>query len=150
MRDGALDYVEKPFDNDELKVLVRRALDVTRLARENRYLRAELKSRYALDAVVAKSAVMNEVLDLVRRAARSRSTVLITGESGTGKELVARAVHYHSDRLERPFVTVNCKAFAEGVLESELFGHEKGAFTGADRTKPGLFERADGGTLEEA
>jgi DNA-binding NtrC family response regulator len=147
MREGAFDYVEKPFDNDELKNLVRRALDVTRLARENRYLRAELKSRYALDALVAESAVMREVLDLARRAARSRSTVLVTGESGTGKELVARAVHYHSDRVGQPFVAVNCKAFAEGVLESELFGHEKGAFTGADRAKLGLFERADGGTL---
>lgn len=147
MRDGAFDYVEKPFDNDELKTLVRRALDVTRLARENRYLRAELKNRYVLDSVVAESAVMREVFDLVRRAARSRSTVLISGESGTGKELVARAVHYHSDRVGQPFVAVNCKAFAEGILESELFGHEKGAFTGADRAKPSLFERANGGTL---
>lgn len=147
IRAGAFDYVEKPFDNDELKMLVQRALDVTRLARENRYLRAEVRSRYALDAVVAESTAMQKILDLVRRAARSPSTVLITGESGTGKELVARAVHYHSDRVGKPFVAVNCKAFAEGVLESELFGHEKGAFTGADRTKPGLFERADGGTL---
>jgi DNA-binding NtrC family response regulator len=147
MRDGAFDYVEKPFDNDELKTLIRRALDVTRLARENRYLRAEVKGRYALDALVAESTAMGDVLDLVLRAARSRSTVLITGESGTGKELVARAVHYHSERVGQPFIAVNCKAFAEGVLESELFGHEKGAFTGADRSKPGLFERADNGTL---
>lgn len=147
MREGAFDYVEKPFDNDELKALTRRALDVTRLSRENRYLRAELKQRYALEALVAESPAMREVLDLARRAARSRSTVLITGESGTGKEMVARTVHYHSDRVGQPFVAANCKAFAEGVLESELFGHEKGAFTGADRAKPGLFERADGGTL---
>jgi DNA-binding NtrC family response regulator len=147
MREGAFDYVEKPFDNDKLKELVRRALDVTRLARENRYLRAELKSRYLLDDLVAESEIMREVLDLVRRAARSRSTVLITGESGTGKEMIARAVHYHSDRVGQPFIAVNCKAFAEGVLESELFGHEKGAFTGADRAKPGLFERAAGGTV---
>jgi DNA-binding NtrC family response regulator len=147
MRAGAFDYVEKPFDNDELKALTRRALEVTRLARENRYLRAELKQRYALEVLVAESPAMREVLDLARRAARSRSTVLITGESGTGKEMVARAVHYHSDRVGQPFVAANCKAFAEGVLESELFGHEKGAFTGADRAKPGLFERADGGTL---
>lgn len=147
MREGAFDYVEKPFDNDELKTLVRRALEVTRLARENRYLRAELRSRYEFESLVAESTTMREVLDLVRRAARSRSTVLITGESGTGKELIARAVHYHSDRVGRPFVAVNCKAFAEGVLESELFGHEKGAFTGADRAKPGLFERANDGTL---
>ena len=147
MKEGAFDYVEKPFDNEELKTLIRHALDVTRLTRENRYLRAELHSRYTLDAVVAESVAMQAVLDLVRRAARSPSTVLISGESGTGKELIARAVHYHSKRVGRAFVAVNCKAFAEGVLESELFGHEKGAFTGADRAKVGLFERADGGTL---
>jgi DNA-binding NtrC family response regulator len=147
MRNGAFDYVQKPFDNEELKALVKRALDATRLARENRYLRGELRSRYALDGVIATSDAMCGVLDLVRRAARSRSTVLVTGESGTGKELVARLVHYHSDRVEGPFVAANCRAFAEGVLESELFGHEKGAFTGADRARPGLFERANGGTV---
>jgi DNA-binding NtrC family response regulator len=147
MRKGAFDYVEKPFDNDELKALVRRALDLTRLSRENRYLRAELRSRHSLDQIVAGSEPMREVLDLVRRAARSRSTVLVTGESGTGKELIARAVHYLSDRVGRPFVAVNCKALAEGVLESELFGHERGAFTGAERARGGLFEQADGGTL---
>ena len=147
MRAGAFDYVEKPFDNTELKTLVKRALEVTRLARENRYLRAELGSRYAVDEWVAESAALREVGELVRRAARSPSTVLVSGESGTGKELVARAVHYHSDRVGRPFVAANCKAFAEGVFESELFGHEKGAFTGADRARAGLFERADGGTL---
>ncbi len=147
MRSGAFDYVEKPFDNTELRTLVKRALDVTRLDRENRYLRAELGSRYAIEGWVAESAALREVADLVRRAARSPSTVLISGESGTGKELVARAVHYHSDRVGRPFVAANCKAFAEGVFESELFGHEKGAFTGADRVRRGLFERAHGGTL---
>jgi len=147
MRRGAFDYVEKPFDNTELKTLVKRALDVTRLSRENRYLRAELAQRYSLDAVVSESAAMREVFDLARRAARSRSTVLVSGESGVGKELVARAVHFHSDRVGGPFVAVNCKAFAAGVLESEIFGHEKGAFTGAERSRPGLFERADGGTL---
>jgi two-component system response regulator HydG len=147
MRAGAFDYVEKPFDNTELKTLVRRALDVTRLARENRYLRAELASQHSLDAIVAESAALRDVLDRVRRAARSPSTVLVTGESGTGKELIARAVHYHSDRVGGPFVAVNCKALAEGVLESELFGHEKGAFTGAERARNGLFERAEHGTL---
>jgi DNA-binding NtrC family response regulator len=147
MRAGAFDYVEKPFDNTELKTLVRRALDVTRLSRENRYLRAELASQHSLDAIVAESPALCDVLDLVRRAARSPSTVLVTGESGTGKELIARAVHYHSDRVGGPFVAVNCKALAEGVLESELFGHEKGAFTGADRARRGLFERAERGTL---
>jgi DNA-binding NtrC family response regulator len=147
MRAGAFDYVEKPFDNTELKTLVRRALDVNRLSRENRYLRAELGSRYSLDAIVAESVALRDVLELVRRAAKSPSTVLVTGESGTGKELIARALHYHSDRVGRPFVAVNCRALASGVLESELFGHERGAFTGAERAKPGLFERADGGTL---
>jgi DNA-binding NtrC family response regulator len=147
MKRGAFDYVEKPFDNAELKALVQRALEVTRLARENRYLRAELVQRHSLETVVTESEAVHEVFELARRAARSRSTVLVTGESGVGKELVARAVHYHSDRVGKPFIAVNCKAFAQGVLESELFGHEKGAFTGAERAKPGLFERADGGTL---
>ena len=147
IRRGAFDYVQKPFDNDELKAIVRRALDLTRLGRENRYLRAELRSRYSVDQIVAASEPMREVLDLVRRAARSRATVLVSGESGTGKELVARAVHYHSERVGRPFVAVNCKSLAEGVLESELFGHERGAFTGAERARAGLFEQAHGGTL---
>jgi len=147
MRAGAFDYVEKPFDNTELKTLVARALEVTRLSRENRYLRGELASQYPLDAIVAESEALRDVLGLVRRAARSPSTLLVTGESGTGKELIARAVHYHSDRVASPFVAVNCKALASGVLESELFGHEKGAFTGADRSREGLFERASGGTV---
>jgi len=147
MREGAFDYVQKPFDNEELRTLVQRALDVTRLARENRYLRSELRSRYGPEGVVAESAGMRDALDLVKRAAGSRSTVLVTGESGTGKELVARAVHFHSDRVGGPFVAVNCKALAEGVLESELFGHERGAFTGAARARAGVFELAAGGTL---
>ena len=147
MRAGAFDYVEKPFDNTELKTLVARALEVNRLSRENRYLRSELTSRHPLESIVAESRAMRDVLDRVRRAARSPSTVLVTGESGTGKELIARAVHYHSDRVANPFVAVNCKSLASGVLESELFGHEKGAFTGADRAREGLFERASGGTV---
>jgi DNA-binding NtrC family response regulator len=147
LRDGAFDYIQKPFDNDALRACVRRALELNRLSRENRYLRAELRQRHALGDIIASSDAMTEVLDLVRRAARSPATVLITGESGTGKELIARAVHFHSDRVAGPFVAVNCKAFAEGLLESELFGHERGAFTGADRTRKGLFEEAAGGTL---
>jgi DNA-binding NtrC family response regulator len=147
LRLGAFDYVEKPFDNDALIALVARALDHSRLARENRYLRGELVSRHGSAEVVAESEALRRVLDLVRRAARSEATVLVSGESGTGKELIARAVHVQSDRVGGPFVTVNCKALAEGVLESELFGHEKGAFTGADRARAGLFERAHGGTL---
>ncbi len=147
MRDGAFDYVQKPFDNAELKALIQRALEVTRLHRENRYLRSELRTRYAPEGMVAESAAMREVLARCRRIAPTPSTVLITGESGTGKELVARAIHYASDHVDGPFVAVNCTAFAEGVLESELFGHERGAFTGATSARPGVFERANGGTL---
>jgi DNA-binding NtrC family response regulator len=147
LRLGAFDYVEKPFDNDALLAVVARALDHSRLARENRYLRAELASRHGSAAIVAESPALLRVLDLVRRAARSDATVLVTGESGTGKELIARAVHVQSDRVGGPFVAVNCKALAAGVLESELFGHERGAFTGAERARAGLFERAAGGTL---
>jgi len=147
MREGAFDYVTKPFDNDELRATVARALELRRLERENRWLRQEVASRYAPEAVVAESPGSRELLALVRRVAPSRATVLIQGESGTGKELVARLLHYWSNRVGRPFVAVNPKAFAEGVLESELFGHEKGAFTGAVAARAGCFERADGGTL---
>lgn len=147
MRAGAFDYVTKPFDNDELRAVVARALELTRLARENRYLRQEIGTRYGPDAMIAASPQSLELMDLLRRVAPSRSTVLIQGESGTGKEMVARMLHYWSERVGRPFVPVNCKAFSEGVLESELFGHEKGAFTGATATRAGCFQRASGGTL---
>ena len=147
MREGAFDYVVKPFDNDELRACVARAVALTRLERENRWLRQEISSRYAPEAVVAESPRGRETLELVRRVAPSKATVLVQGESGTGKELVARLLHYWSDRVGRPFVAVNCKAFAEGVLESEIFGHERGAFTGATATRSGCFEQADGGTL---
>jgi DNA-binding NtrC family response regulator len=146
MRAGAFDYVTKPFDNDELRSLVERALEIQRLRNENRELRREvLGSRDA--EVVAESDAMKRVLDLVDRAAPSRAPVLIVGESGVGKEIVARRLHFGSDRVARPFVAVNCKALAESVLESELFGHEKGAFTGAITAHAGCFERAHGGTL---
>jgi len=147
MREGAFDFVTKPFDNDELRACVGRALELDRLQRENRWLRAEVASRYAPESVVAASARSQEVLALVRRVAPAKATVLVQGESGTGKELVARLLHYWSDRVGKPFVAVNCKAFAEGVLESELFGHEKGAFTGAAAARAGCFERAQAGTL---
>ncbi len=147
MREGAFDYVTKPFDNDELRATIARALEMTRLARENRYLRQEIGIRYAPDTIIAESARSREVLDLVRRVAPSRAAVLIQGESGTGKELIARLLHYWSERVGNPMVAVNCKAFAEGVLESELFGHEKGAFTGAIAARAGCFERASTGTL---
>ncbi len=147
MKEGAFDYVEKPFDNDVARALVARALEVTRLQRENRQLRAELGVRSGIADIVAVSRAMQDVLELARRAAASRATVLIEGESGTGKEVVARAIHLHSDRVGGPFVAVNCSAFADGVLESELFGHDKGAFTGAARAREGVFERAHRGTL---
>ncbi len=147
MREGAFDYVTKPFDNDELRATIARALEMTRLERENRYLRQEMGVRYSPDAIIAESARSREVLDLVRRVAPSRAAVLIQGESGTGKELIARLLHYWSERVGNPLVAVNCKAFAEGMLESELFGHEKGAFTGAIASRAGCFERASGGTL---
>src|SRR5262249_39582291 len=137
MRAGAFDYVTKPFDNDELRAAVARALELTRLARENRWLRQEVASRYTPQSVIALSPQSDALLDLSRRVAPSHATVLIQGESGTGKELVARLLHYWSDRVGKPFVAVNCKAFAEGVLESELFGHEKGAFTGAAAGRAG-------------
>ena len=147
MRDGAFDYLAKPFDNDELRALVGRALELSRLERENRYLRQEVHGRYAPSHVVAESAASQEVLALVQRVAPSTASVLIEGESGTGKELIARLLHYWSERVGQPFIAVNCKAFAAGVLESELFGHEQGAFTGAHRARAGCFERAHGGTL---
>jgi DNA-binding NtrC family response regulator len=147
MRHGALDFIEKPFDNDAVIALVARGLELTRLSRENRYLRGQLQSRHSPDAIISGSPAMTAALELARRAARSKATVLITGESGTGKELVARAIHWHSERVGQPFVAVNCKALAAGVLESELFGHVKGAFTGAQAARPGVFARADGGTL---
>jgi len=147
MREGAFDYVTKPFDNEELRAAVARALEMTRLERENRYLREAVGKRWSAEEIVAESPKSRELLDLLRRVAPTRSTVLVQGESGTGKELVARLLHYWSDRVAAPFVAVNCKALAEGVLESELFGHEKGAFTGAVGARAGCFERADRGTL---
>ncbi len=142
MRKGAYDYVQKPFDNAELRALVARALDHAWLRSENRYLRAP-----GAPPIVAESEAMKRAMALVRRVAPSRSTVLVTGESGTGKEVIARALHFGSDRAEGPFVAINVKAIPDTLLESELFGHVAGAFTGASGDKPGVFERASGGTL---
>lgn len=147
MRDGAFDYLAKPFDNDELRALVARALELSRLTRENQYLRQELIGQYTPDRIIAESDASQAVLSLVKRVAPSTASVLIEGESGTGKELIARLLHYWSERVGQPFIAVNCKAFAAGLLESELFGHEQGAFTGAHRARAGCFERAHGGTL---
>ena len=146
MKQGAFDYMTKPFDNAELRTLVARALQLNRLESENKQLRQELSGSFR-HGVIAQSPAMKAVLQMVRKAAGAKATVLIQGESGTGKEIIARLLHFQGPRVGKPFVAVNCKAFAEGVLESELFGHEKGAFTGAQTARAGCFERAHGGTL---
>jgi len=143
---GAYDYVSKPFNVEELALTVRRALERRRLLEENRALRQSLR-KGSLEDIVGRSPQMLEVYKMVARVAPTMSTVLVVGESGTGKELVARAIHSHSQRARAPFVAVNCSALSESLLESELFGHEKGSFTGATATKRGLFEEAAGGTL---
>jgi len=148
MRHGAYDYITKPFKMPELTLVIRRALEEANLREENRRLREEVERRYSLDGtLLGRSKAMHGVFDQVRAVAQTETTVLILGESGTGKELVARAIHWHSQRREAPFVAVNCAAIPETLLEAELFGHEKGAFTGADRKRRGLFVEAQGGTL---
>jgi len=147
MKRGAADYVTKPFKMDEILLVLDKALAQRALHRELESLRGEVEQRYRFGGLIGKSKQMHTVFELIRRVARVRSTVLITGRSGTGKELVAKAIHYNSARKGKPFVAINCAAIPEMLLESELFGHVKGAFTGATDTKPGLFEVADGGTL---
>ncbi len=147
LKAGAYDYVSKPFDVEELKHVVGKALERKRLADENVALRSRVEERPALGPLVGVSRRMRSVFDMVERIGRTTSTVLISGESGTGKGLIARAIHRTSARAARPFVSINCGALPENLLESELFGHEKGAFTGAVREKRGLFKEADGGTL---
>lgn len=147
MKLGASDYLIKPFKNDELKVIVHKALEGKKLRTENRALRMELKKLDRLDNLVGNSRAMNEMKSMIRKVASLSSTVLILGESGTGKELVAKALHNFSARGDKPFVAINCGGIPESLLESELFGHVKGAFTGAVSHKDGLFKVADGGTL---
>ncbi|HTP27580.1 MAG TPA: sigma-54 dependent transcriptional regulator [Anaeromyxobacteraceae bacterium] len=147
IRRGAFDYISKPYDVDAIKVVVARALEQRRLSLENRALRRDLRDKYRLENVVGRSEAMLHVYKTAARVAATDATVLIEGESGTGKELVARAIHASSPRAGRPFVAVDCGAIAEGVLESELFGHARGAFTGAQTARRGLFEEADHGTL---
>jgi two-component system response regulator PilR (NtrC family) len=151
---GAAYYVEKPFDLDEMKVVVAKTLEQRRIAVEaadlkvqNRNLQAELKGKYRFEGLIGRSPRMQEIFSLVRRVAGTGSTILIQGPSGTGKELIARAIHYNSGRGDRPFVSINCGALPDELLESELFGHMKGSFTGATQTKEGLFEVAGGGTI---
>src|SRR5512146_1998568 len=146
MRRGAFDYITKPFDLDEVNILIRKAIEVRRLSQEVTALRAEVREKYE-GGLVGNTAAMQEIYKTIGRVAESDATVLIHGESGTGKELVARAIHYHSERAGRPFVAVNSAAIPSELLESELFGHEKGSFTGAVARNIGKFEAAAGGTL---
>jgi DNA-binding NtrC family response regulator len=147
MKSGAEDYVPKPFDNDEIRLVVQRALDRTRLERENRLLREQIQKQYGFENLIGAGRPMQRVFEKIQKVAETDLTVLICGESGTGKELVAQALHNRSSRKARPFVAVNCAAISRELVESELFGHEKGAFTGADARRVGRFEAADGGTI---
>jgi len=147
MKSGAEDYVPKPFDNDEIRVVVQRALDRTRLERENRLLREQIQRQYGFENLIGSGRAMQRVFETMQKVAETDLTVLIRGESGTGKELVAQALHNRSSRKAQPFVAVNCAAINRELVESELFGHEKGAFTGADARRVGRFEAADGGTI---
>jgi two-component system NtrC family response regulator len=147
MKKRAYDYITKPFQNEELKLTVRKALENYRLIKENRRLSQALSDRYKYGNIIGKSRPMQGIYEMISKVAQSKASVLITGPSGTGKELIAKAIHYDSPRKDRPFISVNCGALTETLLESELFGHEKGAFTGALSMKKGRFELADGGTL---
>jgi Nif-specific regulatory protein len=147
MKAGAFDYVQKPFEIEEMEVKVQKALDLRRMQHEIDYLRHTQDDIYNFDRIIGSSGALANVLNVVKRVAKSNTTVLVRGETGTGKELIAGAVHHSSQRASRSFIKVNCAALQENLLESELFGHEKGAFTGADKQRIGRFEQADGGTL---
>jgi DNA-binding NtrC family response regulator len=144
---GAFDYILKPFSAEQLRVAVNRGIKQKRLSDENKYLRSQLKEAYGFNRIIGKSASLQKVLKLVKKVSQTEANILIQGDSGTGKELIARSIHIHSDRFHRPFVPVDCASLPENLLESELFGHEKGAFTDAHVTRLGIFEYADGGTL---
>jgi len=147
MKLGAYDYIAKPFKVEEIKVLVRNALEKRTLQKENIRLKQEIQERYSFSGLIGKSKKMREVYTLIEKVSTSNTNVLVLGESGTGKELAAKAIHYNSLRKDKPFVPVNCGAIPENLMESELFGHKKGSFTGAIADRPGLFEQAEGGTL---
>lgn len=147
MKEGAFDYITKPIDLDEIDLLIKRIKERQNLISENIRLKEQLTDKYKLSGVISSSAIMEEVLSIASRVAESKASVLIRGESGTGKEVLAKAIHFSSERKDKPFIAVNCAALNENLLESELFGHEKGAFTGADKQKRGRFELANGGTL---
>jgi two-component system, NtrC family, response regulator PilR len=147
LKRGATDYIPKPFNNDELVMIVRRALGEKQLQDENLYLRQELAGKYNFSNIIGRGSRMQEIFRTIERIGKVSTTVLVTGESGTGKEVIARQIHFSSIRKDKKFVSINCGALPETLLESELFGHERGAFTGAVREKRGLFHEADGGTL---
>jgi DNA-binding NtrC family response regulator len=147
MKEGAQEYIVKPCNPEEISLLVGRIIKVKNLQRENLILRKKLTKQYSFQDIISKNPKMNEIFELIRDIASLRSTVLVQGESGTGKELIARAIHFSGERSRRPFVAVSCAALAETLLESELFGHERGAFTGATERRRGKFEMAEGGTL---
>ena len=147
MKAGATDFLLKPFGFDHLQQVVAKALEVRALRDENRQLKAELGRRYEFDNIIGRSPNMQEIFATIERVAPTRATVLLAGESGVGKDLIARAIHFHSPRRDRPLVKINCTAIPENLMESELFGYEKGAFTGANTSKPGKFEQADTGTV---
>lgn len=147
LRAGAYDYITKPFENDEIRLTIAKALERQRLVSENRYLQQALEDRYSFSGIVGGSSAMRRIFETASAVAASNASVLITGESGTGKELIARSIHFSSARREKPFIVLNCAALSEGVLESELFGHERGAFSGAVALKKGRFELAHEGTL---
>ena len=147
MQKGAYTYILKPFDNERLTIYVNKAIAVYQVIKENRRLRDEVESQYRFGNIIGKSKAIHDVFETIQKVAPSSATVIIEGESGTGKELVAKSIHFNSPRRDKPFVAVNCSALAESLLESELFGHDKGAFTGAVAMKKGRFELADGGTL---
>lgn len=147
IRQGAFDYISKPFRLEEIKLTVKRALEQKRILEENKFFRQELLEKYQIKNVVGRSPQMLQVYKTIAKVADSKSTILIYGERGTGKELIARSIHYNSNRNHRPFIPVDCASLVETLMESELFGHVRGAFTGAHSTKKGLIEEADGGTL---
>lgn len=147
MKDGAFDYITKPFEIDEITIIVKKYFEFENLKKENKYLRSELDKKFSFKNIVGNSVPMQKVFKTIEMVAKSRATVLIQGPSGTGKELIARSIHYNSNRKDGPFITTNCASLPESLVESELFGHEKGAFTGAYKTSKGRFEMADGGSL---
>ena len=147
MKEGAFDYIAKPFSAEQLKVALERAVAHRSLAEENRFLRSQLAQGHGFDSMIGASLPMRQVFDTIRKVSATEANILIYGESGTGKELVARSIHLNSNRRDRTFVPVDCASLPENLLESELFGHEKGTFTGADATRPGLLEFANGGTF---